>query len=894
MSGGREALFGRALGWIGVVVVAAASMGRAAEPGLVAHYTFDEGSGSVARDVSGNGNHGTIHGARYVKRGQNYCLEFNGVDNFVDCGSSPSLDIRDAITLEAWVMPEGRVHGEPGILGKHFESYLLSYYSDGQCWWYISGGGNNAKALLSAGSWHHIVGTFDGKTLRLYMDGTLVYSAPSKFNKIKPGKNFFIGCVVGDPNATDPAYTRTAYFPGLIDEVRVYNRAITGNEVQKHFQAGLKRLALTAEFRPVTPVQMIRHGRIAVQIGKNGQAQIDTGQGSYVVESFFSYPGAEIGWNAFSANAAGREPSWSPRVTKTSDNTVEIAAEGKHYRLRRKIHIGKERIHFEDRLTNLTGEPVGLIVQNNVTAPKPFREAQATSGAENPTIFMVGEKNCLGLLAEDNLSRVRFDPSLGLNTNQGRFRVADFALDGGKTVTLRWSLYPLARFARYFDFLNQIRREWNTNFTIQGPFSFFDLSSPLLDDPPALKAYLERRRLKIAALSPWLDYDPDSFDRVWPREEYKERMQKAIRALKAADPNILCVGCIETDWVTIYPERILGGDKLPMASPGAGSGPHRLNAEQTRIVEAANLPWMDSVKRDENGNLTLELYSRGGKPQTALAVYPAVGNYQYKFLMDQVRFLLDEVGMDGFYIDEFSQAWQGGIPSYHGWDGISAHVDRRTGQIRRKYVDCSLAGIQARVNLIRYALDRGKIVVANTYSSSMEEQALPVQRFSETQGAFDPFAVPDGVKPPRIPILYRGALATPIGLGIIGHPEKKDTARRIMKAILTYLRHGMVYYHYAVEDIPESGPGSGEYGPINHMFPITPIALHEGWIEGKERTITCVSGTYVWRHTSKPIVHLFDLNGREKPHNTRLTRFNNGWKVQIKLRDWAEIAVIES
>jgi hypothetical protein len=884
-------LFGRALGFmVTLIALMMASCTWAAEPGLVAHYTFDEGAGTIAHDASGNGNHGMIHGARYVKRGQKYCLEFNGIDNFVDCGDKPSLDIRNAITLEAWVMPESRVHGEPGILGKHFESYLLSYYSDGQCWWYISGGANNAKSLLSAGSWHHVVGTFDGRTLRLYIDGKLASSTPSRFDKIKPGKKFYIGCVVGDPSATDPAYTRTAYFPGLIDEVRIYNRAITAREVQTHLQLGLKQLTLTAAFRPVMPVLSIRQRGILLRVGKNGQVQIDTGQSRYVVESLFSYPGTEIGWNALAANIAGCEPSWSPHVAKLAPNTVVIAAEGKWYRLNRTIRVESGRIRFEDRLTHRTGEPVGLIVQNNITAPRPFRDAQATSGAENPTIFMVGEKDCLGVLAEDNLSRVRFDPSLGLNTNQGRFRVADFALDR-KSVTLRWSLFLLAKSARYFDFLDQVRREWNTNFTILGPFSFFDLSSPLLDDPPALKAYLTRKRLKIAALMPWLDYDPGSFDRVWSREEYKERMQKAIRALKAADPNILCIGCIETDWVTIYPEKIAGGEKLPVAGMDAGA-PKRLNAEQTRILEAAHLPWMDSAKRDEQGNLILELYRRGGKPQTALAVYPAVGNSQYAFLLNQVRFLLDEVGMDGFYIDEFSQAWQGGIPSYQGWDGISAHVDRRTGQIRRKYVDCSLAGIQARVNLVRYALDRGKVVVANTYASSMNEQALPVQRFSETQAAFDPFAAKDGEKPPRVPVLYRGALATPIGLGIVGHPDRQDTARRVMKAIITYLRHGMLYYHYAIEDIPETGPGSGEYGPINHMFPITPITLNEGWIEGKERTITCVSGMYTWRHRNKPTIHLFDLNGREKPHNARLTRFNEGWKVQVKLRDWAEIAVM--
>jgi len=153
--------------------------------------------------------------------------------------------------------------------------------------------------------------------------------------------------------------------------------------------------------------------------------------------------------------------------------------------------------------------------------------------------------------------------------------------------------------------------------------------------------------------------------------------------------------------------------------------------------------------------------------------------------------------------------------------------------------------------------------------------------------------VPDGVKPPEVPFLYRGALASPIGLGIVGVSGREDTARRIMKAVVTYLRHGVLYYHYAIKDIPETGPGSGAYGPINHMFPITPVELREGCIVGKERIITCVSGAFAWPAPGKPAVRVFDLDGREVPHAFAVTRAGRNWNVDVKLKDWAEIVVIE-
>jgi len=874
--------------------LAAVHLSGAEEPDLVAHYTFDEGSGTVLHDHSGNGNEGRTHNARWVRQGEGYCLEFNGVDSYVDCGRGSSLDLRDVITLEAWIYPSRRVQGEPGILGKHFTSFLLTYYRDGKCWWYIDEGANNAKSLLTAGAWHHVVGTFDGTTLKLYVDGKLTNSQTSRHPAINSGGNFFIGCVVGDPNAEDPAYTHTTYFPGRIDEVSVFHRVLPAEEVQARFQAGVQKLSLMAAFRPVEARATLRRGEATVKVGGRGEVQVDVSGEPCLVESSFSYPGPQTGWNFLSGQERSGDPGWKPTVRKISSQMAHIEAQGQFFHLSRKVMLRPGKVEFEDRVTNLRDAPTGSLIENRLIVPAPFEESFTPGGAENPTLYLKRKNSSLGVLLEDNVSRLQFQPALGLPANQAKFRLANFGLDAHRSYTFRWTLYLLDGDAGYFDFINRVRGDWKTNFTLEGPFSFFDLNSPLLNDPAALKAYLQRKRLKIVALSPWLDYDPGSFDHVWPREEYKERMQKAIRAFREVDPTIRCVGCIETDWVTIYPAQMKGGGQLPQAVPGEPRPSGRLTPEQTKIIDDANLPWKDSVKRDVDGNLELELYVRGGQPQTALSVYPAVGNYQYEFLLGQVKFLLDEVGFDGFYIDEFSQGWGGAsIRTYAGWDGLSVDLDPLTGEIAEKYVDCSLAGVEARLQLCEYALQRGKTVIANTYATAMEEQALPIQRFSETQGSFDPFAVAEGVEPPSVPDCFRGHLATPIGLGIVGVPGKQDTARRIMRAIVTYLRHGMVYYHYAIGDIPETGEGSGEYGPINRMFPITPLGLHKGWIEGRERTITCVSGDYAWRRPDRPTVHLFDLDGREKGHHFTLTRSDRGWTVQVRLRDWAEIAIIE-
>src|SRR5205085_9271863 len=145
---------------------------------------------------------------------------------------------------------------------------------------------------------------------------------------------------------------------------------------------------------------------------------------------------------------------------------------------------------------------------------------------------------------------------------------------------------------------------------------------------------------------------------------------------------------------------------------------------------------------------------------------------------------------------------------------------------------------------------------------SSREQSLPALRFWEMQDYVRAGGLKAGVKPPLIGEMMEGLLGSPIGLGITPRldparrPEPKDEwvtglgitpgadrsnlAEGLMLGLISYLRHGLLYYHYAYVEIPEKGPGSGEYGPINHMFPFTPVGLHEGWMEDRERTIACL------------------------------------------------------
>ncbi len=860
-----------------------------AETGLAARFPLDEGSGTTARDASGNGNHAQIHGAAWTKSGEGSVLSFDGQGDYARCGDAPELDLRGPVTVSAWVWPEEVPGGEVGIAGKHFSSYLLTYYKDRQVYWYIGSGGNHVSHHVTPGMWTHIAGTFDGSVLRLYCQGELAGERRSQFEATPAGRAFLIGCVPGDPQADDPDHPGTGFFNGAIADVRVYARALSAEEIRAQYTAEAERrfAPVVAECVPVRGGRSISQNRLIVRIGEGGVMQIGVGDRFCVAESTFSYPGNRIRQNALSRAAETAEPEWRPEVSKVGRETLRVMADGAHYRLERLVRIDDGRVEVEDKLTSLASEPVGVLIRHHLTAPKAFRQARLGTGSAEPIVFVSSPDSDIGIVAEDDVSRVQFTPFC--QGNRAGFRLNHFGLDAGASRTFRWAVYLAEPAGDPLGFTNRVRDDWGSNCTILGPASFFDANSDIIGDPDRLKRYLQRRKLRIAMLSPWLDYDPGSMDHVMPRDEYKAMMQRAMAALKAADPDMKCLGCIETDWVTIDPSTLEGGDRLPVATPER-RGPTPIGPELAKIIEESDLPWKDSMKRDREGGAIVELYMRGGKPQLALGVFPAPGNYQARFLMEQARFLAEEVGLDGFYIDEFSLYW---VDSHDTWDGTTVDIDRETGSIVHKYTSASLAGAQPRRALCDYAVANGLVMVANTWATTAYENAAPIMRFAETWSRFDVQSLPKAGKPPFMPDLAGGQLGTPIGLGVLAPRDTVNSAELLMRGIILYLRHGMLYYHYFYGDIPESGEGSGDYGPINHMFPTTPVRLFEGGIEGEERTITCVSGSYAWRHEDRPTVLVFGPDGREKDSDYDVGEEGDGWVVDLRLNDWADIAVIE-
>lgn len=194
---------------------------------LVGYWSFDEADG--VDDLSGNGNDGVIHGKPKVVDGKlGEALEFNGSTDYVEIPDAPAISELEALSMSAWIKPlklgTWVAVAEKGI---HLNwSYGFFIEPDGTLSFEVSTGpGNNlvccvGNVKMEIGQWYHIFGTYDGESVKAYVDGKLEGEmAGNDAVHITEGLPFTIGSRNGQN-----------HFGGVVDEVAFWDEAISVEE----------------------------------------------------------------------------------------------------------------------------------------------------------------------------------------------------------------------------------------------------------------------------------------------------------------------------------------------------------------------------------------------------------------------------------------------------------------------------------------------------------------------------------------------------------------------------------------------------------------------------------------------------------------------------------------
>jgi hypothetical protein len=224
--------------------------------GLVAYYPFD----GNANDASGHGNDGVLVGGvgptsdRY---GRNGAMHFDGVDGYISVADAPSLNPKNQVTVAYWIRVDGFgalwtpvvFKGDTSVGGNCFGGREYTFWLNSNSYISASSAGDggchhaaDSKAFAMVSRWNHVVEVIDRKTahrIYFYVNGKLLDQAADAYSSIyRSAAPLLIGWDFENVGA--------AHFHGVLDDLRIYNRALSKSDASELYRTSL-RVAGTAD-----------------------------------------------------------------------------------------------------------------------------------------------------------------------------------------------------------------------------------------------------------------------------------------------------------------------------------------------------------------------------------------------------------------------------------------------------------------------------------------------------------------------------------------------------------------------------------------------------------------------------------------------------------------------
>jgi len=242
--------------------------------GLVGHWKFDEGSGTVAGDSSGLGNNGTLTNGPVWGVGKvGGALSFDGSDDYINLNT---LNVSgSALTLSAWIRGDTFLPSDARVISKSIGTaeqdhyWMLSIIDNGgiKLRFRLKTNGTTNTLIASSGNlspntWYHVIARYDGSTMKLYLNGAEVGST-SKTGTLDTSN------IVGVNIARNPdGYGK---WDGLIDDVRIYNRALAQTDITALYNY----TGVSDTEAPSMPTNLTATAQSSTQINLSWNASID-------------------------------------------------------------------------------------------------------------------------------------------------------------------------------------------------------------------------------------------------------------------------------------------------------------------------------------------------------------------------------------------------------------------------------------------------------------------------------------------------------------------------------------------------------------------------------------------------------------------------------------------
>ena len=524
----------------------------------------------------------------------------------------------------------------------------------------------------------------------------------------------------------------------------------------------------------------------------------------------------------------------------------------KFFSRKREVIERNEWIEVRDTFRNLTGDNLPLMQQYDCVfedeargvwlsgIEKPFKTGRHAR-SENASVFVTASDSGLGLVPLNDEFMVHAEQS----AKDGKYvRIADpcFVLKKGGEYTAEWAIVPV-READYYTFVNAARRMLDANFQLKWMFAFMYLPHPVYEwSDRTFKEFIDNKSANLLVQGNQVYHDPyypAFYDEVFSKTYGGKYTHMGIRG---------------TAFLLYPPERyILFQKRMRQLYPDGSRKTGIYFHFFLDVYEPNNVRFASDRGLDLNGNHV----DYGGGASYCKLFVPTLENGWGKEQAKVIDKILDEIGADGLYIDEFSYSKVRYV--YNMLDGCSADIDPVTHQIRRLKGSAALLSRDYRLHHVKRVLDRGCPFIINGQPQTRTLRRLSFQAFVET-----------GSGPANC---MRTHLYSPV---ILGDHLTEDTYKEIYQNMLMALDHGCLYAYYYIRFLPNKTLAE-------HMYPFTPIELHEGYVIGEERILTNRSGLFGWADKSDFEAHVYDDDSKETD-GAQVKKVTRGGKTYAEVR----------
>jgi hypothetical protein len=563
-----------------------------------------------------------------------------------------------------------------------------------------------------------------------------------------------------------------------------------------------------------------------------GAIEVKLGDRTWVIQS------------QFSTNAPGWAALGEQKESKSQWETMKLSEDGliakaKDFRLLRTITRHDDRLQVVDRITNTSNDDLPVMFTHQTQVDRQdgtlyiggrqvrLQKATFESGA-HPAAVMMGKNVGLGLLSEDDITRVQ--GVIFAEQDRMGIRNQRLVVGRGKTVDLEFSIYPVDS-GDNFTFINRVRRNWGVNFTLQGSEAMSSSYTPpgmyLEMTDQQLKAEMVNRSARYLIGVVWNFNFPELYDGLTPVNIEKVAMMDRAKEV-----------CPDIERLVYYHCFIGHQDPRDFKDP--------------KIAEVENrLFKKDKILKADGTEVN---YSDPGMP----LFLPTEGSVWAKAQESLLDFRLKQTRAEGIFWDEMARSAVRYDYNPDHWDGVSAEIDPDTHKITRKITSLTLASQPWRLKTAKKLMERGPLM-GNGGPQTRTFTKLHFPRFVESG---------------FINWLAECQLYTPIALGDhTSEVSELDTYHDMVE----WLNYGVLYYYYRT-DISITHPTLTSY-----MFPSTPINLGKGYIIAEERILTNTSGYFGWGDNSEFAAVVFDDRGHQT-ESINIPRIERDGKAYAEVR----------